>query len=76
MSGCIGFVWVHADSFLHSVASPFHSFVTSYSVVAVCIGTRPMIRSSCNQEYTIVESRRARTDTCSSCCHMQGVLSG
>ena len=24
----MGFVWVHADSFLHSVASPFHSFVT------------------------------------------------
>ena len=26
---CIGFVWVHADSFLQSVASPFHSFVTT-----------------------------------------------
>ena len=25
----MGFVWVHADSFLHSVASPFHSFVFS-----------------------------------------------
>ena len=25
----MGFVWVHADSFRHSVASPFHSFVTS-----------------------------------------------
>ena len=25
----MGFVWVHADSFLHCVASPFHSFVTT-----------------------------------------------
>ena len=29
LAGCIGFVWVHADSFLHCVASPFHSFVTT-----------------------------------------------
>ena len=28
-SGCVGFVWEHADSFLHCVASPFHSFVTT-----------------------------------------------
>ena len=27
----MGFVWEHADSFLHCVASPFHSFVTKYS---------------------------------------------
>ena len=26
----MGPVWVHADSFLHRVASPFHSFVTAY----------------------------------------------
>ena len=26
---CVGFVWEHADSFLHCVASPFHSFVTT-----------------------------------------------
>ena len=26
---CMGFVWVHAESFLHSLASPFHSFVTT-----------------------------------------------
>ena len=25
----MGFVWVHADSFLRCVASPFHSFVTT-----------------------------------------------
>ena len=25
----MGFVWVHVESFLHSVASPFHSFVTT-----------------------------------------------
>ena len=25
----MGFVWVHAESFLHSVASPFHSFLTT-----------------------------------------------
>ena len=24
-----GFVWVHADSFLRCVTSPFHSFVTT-----------------------------------------------
>ena len=24
-AGCMGFVWVHADSFLRCVASPFHS---------------------------------------------------
>ena len=31
MAGSLhGFVWVHADSFLHCVASPFHSFVTTY----------------------------------------------
>ena len=24
----MGFVWVHAESFLHGVASPFHFFVT------------------------------------------------
>ena len=26
----MGFVWVHADSFLGCVASPFHSFVTTF----------------------------------------------
>ena len=26
----MGFVWVHADSFLRCVAFPFHSFVTTY----------------------------------------------
>ena len=36
LAGCIrfvcytGFVWLHADSFLHSVTSPFHSFVTIF----------------------------------------------
>ena len=29
MAGCMGFVWVHAESFHHSVASPFHSCVTT-----------------------------------------------
>ena len=29
LAGCMGFVWVHVESFLHSVASPFHSFVSS-----------------------------------------------
>ena len=28
----MGVVWVHADSFLHCVASPFHSFVTIRSL--------------------------------------------
>ena len=30
--GCMGFVWEHSDSFLHCVASPFHSFVTTHWV--------------------------------------------
>ena len=30
--GCMGFAWVRAGLFLPSVASPFHSFVTSFSV--------------------------------------------
>ena len=37
----MGFVWVHADSFLHCVASPFHSFVTTYLSrlgVDLCVG--------------------------------------
>ena len=30
LAGCMGFVWVHADSLkLHCVASPFHSFVAT-----------------------------------------------
>ena len=29
----MGFVWVHVESFLHSVASSFHSFVSSYKRV-------------------------------------------
>ena len=32
-----GFVWVHVASFLHSVASPFHSFVTTL----VATGSQP-----------------------------------
>ena len=32
LAGCMGFVWVHADSFLHSVTSPFHSFVTTMGI--------------------------------------------
>ena len=27
----MGFMWLHFESFLHSVASPFHSFVTNKS---------------------------------------------
>ena len=30
MAGCMGFVWVTAFSFFRCVASPFHSFVTTY----------------------------------------------
>jgi len=29
-AGCMGFLRVRADSFLYGVASPFHSFVTTY----------------------------------------------
>ena len=32
--GGLGFVWLHADSCLHCVASPFYSFVTTF-----CDGT-------------------------------------
>ena len=32
LAGCIGLVWVHADSLLHSVASPFHTCVTTIGV--------------------------------------------
>ena len=35
LAGCIGFVWVHADSFLRCVSSPFHSFVTTYGRVVM-----------------------------------------
>ena len=31
LAGCMEFAWVHADSFLHSMASPCHSFVTTIS---------------------------------------------
>ena len=33
VDACMGFVWVHVESFLHSVASSFHSFVSSYKRV-------------------------------------------
>ena len=36
LAGCMGFVWVHADSFLCCVASPFHSFVTIVAVLGCC----------------------------------------
>ena len=29
----MGFVWVHVESFLHCVASPFHSFVTTDAII-------------------------------------------
>ena len=32
----MGFVWVHVESFLHSVASPFHSFVPTPYDLASC----------------------------------------
>ena len=32
----MGFVWVHDESFLHSVASPFHSFVTTFINLSRC----------------------------------------
>ena len=35
---CMGFVWEHADSFLHCVASPFHSFVTTCFASCVLAG--------------------------------------
>ena len=36
LADCMGFVWVHADSFLRCVASPFHSFVTIVAVLGCC----------------------------------------
>ena len=35
----MGFVWVHFESFLHSVFSPFHSVVNN-SMVSLCRGLR------------------------------------
>ena len=33
LAGCMGSVWMHADSFLRCVAPPFHSFVTTSGLV-------------------------------------------
>ena len=43
----MGFVWVHADSFLHSVASRFHSFVTAKQKQCAWICCRRHRRASC-----------------------------
>ena len=63
LAGCMGFVWEHADSFLHCVTSPFHSFVTtlrlefgtaSWGCQMLFIDVRgdawPMLLSPCNTQ--------------------------
>ena len=37
-----GFVWVHADSFLHCVASHVHSFVTTIFYDSIVLRHRPV----------------------------------
>ena len=48
----MGFVYVHADAFLHSVASPFHFFVTTLNENVRCVGVRgdawSVMLSPCN----------------------------
>ena len=55
VAGCMGFVWMHADSFLHSVASPFYSFVTI--ALGTCVRNAPSTgqRGRCR-----IASRRTR----------------
>ena len=54
LAGCMEFVWVHADSFLRRVASPFHSFVTiSVYLVPIsdeqaCLGMRNPVHVNVN----------------------------
>ena len=58
LAGCLGFVWVNAFSFVHCVASPFHSFVTKPGSTQ----QRTTARSSANQtkpdqmRYTLVKN--------------------
>ena len=46
LAGCMGFVWLHADLFLPSVASPFHSFVT--------ISLPSAYASCCTRQLTVL----------------------
>ena len=49
----MGFVGVHADSFLHSVASPFHSFVpTKLATPPTTTMPGPLLRSSLYAAHT------------------------
>ena len=48
----MGFVWEHADSFLHCVASPFHSFVTIIvDVVIAGAPARALVDSGANVSF-------------------------
>ena len=68
LAGHMGFVWVHADSFLRCVASPFHSFVTTYDLAlmanpthsSACAATTPNTLPS-PQPYSVSQALSAST---------------
>ena len=45
----MGFVWVHADSFLRCVASPLHSFVTTETTGMFSPANTTTVQLSCSQ---------------------------
>ena len=54
----MGFVWVHADSFLHSVAPPFHSFVTICILYVSHMSAVPLMCNRLSQLPGMQELRR------------------
>ena len=46
----LGFVWVHVGSFLHCVASPFHSFVTTIPPISTA-AMHPSAQQSTTHPY-------------------------
>ena len=56
----MGFVWVHADSFLHRVASPFYSFVTTFWVSLKTTGGFGDLSVASSQSQHPRASRRSR----------------
>ena len=48
LAGCMGFAWVHVESFLHSLACPIHSFVTNLRAPRNSFQSRRVpLRSTC-----------------------------
>ena len=60
----MGFVWEHADSFLHCVASPFQSFVTTNSCYA------------CADHESVIERCIFRCLALDDASRMAGVVAG